>query len=71
MTEDETDAFYEAGNILYEMFVEAADLVIDNNLWEEMGIPKNMIDLIRYTWNDERHFHLLGRFDFAAVATDL
>ena len=71
VTENETDAFYEAGNELYEMFVEAADHVIDNNLWEEMGIPKNMVELIRYTWNDERHFHLLGRFDFAGGTSGL
>jgi len=38
----EADAYYEAANELYEMFVAAAQHVIDNNLFHELGIPFNM-----------------------------
>lgn len=59
----ERDAFYTAGNHLYERFVEAAEYVLDNDLLHTLGIPPNLYDLIEYTWEDERHLHLYGRFD--------
>jgi glutathionylspermidine synthase len=65
ITTKERDDFYAAANELYQMLVEAADYVVDNNLWKELAIPKNIVELIKLTWNDERHFHLYGRFDFA------
>ncbi len=49
VTEAEAEAYYEACNELYEMFIEAAQYVIDNNLFHEIGIP----------------FNLYGRFDLA------
>ncbi|WP_421794966.1 glutathionylspermidine synthase family protein [Haliscomenobacter sp.] len=59
----ERDAFYAAGNHLYELFVEAAEYVLENDLLHTLGIPPNLYDLIEYTWEDERHLHLYGRFD--------
>lgn len=61
----ERDAYYEAANELYDMFVEAAQYVINNNLFDSLDIPANIIELIKYTWEDDRHLHLFGRFDFA------
>lgn len=61
----EADAYYEAANELYEMFVAAAQHVIDNNLFHELGIPFNLVDLIKQSWENEVHWHLYGRFDFA------
>jgi glutathionylspermidine synthase len=61
----ERDAFYSAGNRLYARFVEAAEHVLDNDLLSTMGIPPNLYELIRYTWEDDRHLHLYGRFDLA------
>ncbi len=57
--------FYEAAETLYPMFVEAGQHVIDKYLFREMGIPENLAELIRYTWEDDRHVHLYGRFDLA------
>ncbi len=59
----ESDAFYQAGNRLYELFVAAAEHVMDKNLLHELGIPRNLYSLIRHTWEDDRHLHLFGRFD--------
>ncbi|MDX2067739.1 MAG: glutathionylspermidine synthase family protein [Haliscomenobacter sp.] len=59
----ERDAFYAAGNHLYELFADAADYVLENDLLHTLGIPPNLYDLIEYTWEDERHLHLYGRFD--------
>jgi glutathionylspermidine synthase len=65
VSEQEAEAYYRAGNDLYEMFVEAAQYVIDKNLFYELDIPQNLVDLIRFTWEDDSQFHLYGRFDFA------
>lgn len=61
----ERDAFYSAGNQLYERFVEAAEYVLDHDLLHTLGIPPNLYELIEYTWEDDRHLHLYGRFDLA------
>ncbi len=62
---EEAEAYYEAGNELYEMFVEAGEHVVRNNLFHELGIPFNLVDLIRESWENEVHWHLYGRFDLA------
>ena len=43
----EADAYYEAANELYDMYVNAAQHVIDNNLFHEIGIPFNLVDSIK------------------------
>jgi glutathionylspermidine synthase len=65
ITDAERDAFYETGNRLYERLVAAGDYVIGNNLLDTLGIPRNLHNMIRQTWDDDRHLHLFGRFDFA------
>jgi glutathionylspermidine synthase len=65
ISEKEGDAYYAAANELYEMFVAAGQHIIDNKLYELCDIPDNLIDLIETSWEDDSHFHLLGRFDFA------
>ena len=64
VTEEEAEAYYAAANELYDMFAEAGQHVIDNDLFEELGIPENMIQLIKLSWDDD-DWHLYGRFDFA------
>ncbi len=65
ITPDEADAYYDAVNELYEMFVEAGEYVIENNLFHELGIPFNVIDAIKMSWDNDIHWHLYGRFDLA------
>jgi glutathionylspermidine synthase len=65
ITETEREAFYRAGNRLYELFVQAGEHVLRHNLLDELGIPKNLHQLIRWSWDDDRQLHLFGRFDFA------
>jgi len=59
----EAEAYYNAVDELYEIFTEAAQHAIDHQLWREMGIPENLIELIKMTWDDDRHWHIYGRFD--------
>lgn len=65
ITQDEAEAFYEAGNTLYDMFVEAGEYVIKNNLFFELDIPTILVDSIKQSWENEVHWHIYGRFDFA------
>jgi len=62
---EEADAYYEAANELYDMFVEAGEHVIENELFHELGIPFNLIDAVKMSWDNDVHWHLYGRFDFA------
>ncbi|MVM39673.1 glutathionylspermidine synthase family protein [Spirosoma sp. HMF3257] len=61
----DADAYYEAANELFDMFVAAGQHIIDENRFAEMGIPTNLIELIKLSWEDDRHIHLYGRFDLA------
>lgn len=61
------DAYYEAANELFDMFVVAGQHVIDQNRFAELGIPANLIELIKLSWDDDRHIHLYGRFDLADI----
>lgn len=63
--EKEAKAYYEAGNAIYDMYVEAGDYVIENNLLDEIGIPFNLQDLVKSSWENDVHWHIYGRFDFA------
>jgi glutathionylspermidine synthase len=63
--EDEARGYYDAANELYDMFVAAAQYVIDNNLFFELGIPFTLEDAIKKSWEEESCWHLYGRFDLA------
>jgi len=65
LSESEAEAYANAANELYDMYVEAGEYVIENNLFHEIGIPFNLVDLIKTTWESDIHWHLYGRFDFA------
>ncbi len=65
VSEVEAMQYYEASNELYDMFVEAGDYVIENDLLHEIGIPFNLHELVRLSWENDVHWHLYGRFDFA------
>jgi len=65
ISEDEAEAYYEATNTLYDMYVEAAEHVVENNLFHEIGIPFNLVEVIKESWENDVHWHLYGRFDLA------
>ncbi|HIP45670.1 MAG TPA: glutathionylspermidine synthase family protein [Sulfurospirillum arcachonense] len=65
VTQEEADKYYEATNELYDMFVEAGEHVIQNDLLHEIGIPFNVIDMVKQSWENDIHWHLYGRFDLA------
>ena len=65
VSDEEAEAYYEAANELYDMFVEAGDYVIENDLFHEINIPFNLVENIKLSWENDVHWHIYGRFDFA------
>ena len=65
ISEAEAEAYYEAGNRLYDMFIAAGEHVIEHDLFHEIGIPFNLVEQIKASWENEVHWHLYGRFDLA------
>ena len=65
ISEDQAEAYYEATNELYDMYVTAAEHVVENNLFHEIGIPFNLVEVIKESWENDVHWHLYGRFDLA------
>lgn len=65
VSSEEAEAYYEACNELYDMYVEAAQYIIDNDLFHEVGIPFNLVELVKDSWENDVHWHLYGRFDLA------
>ena len=62
---DEVEAYYSATNEIYDMYVEAAEYVIENDLFFDLGIPFNLIETIKKSWENDVHWHIYGRFDLA------
>ncbi|RXJ60148.1 glutathionylspermidine synthase family protein [Candidatus Marinarcus aquaticus] len=67
---DEAHAYAQACNELYEMYCEAGEYVIENNLFHELNIPFNLVDVIKKSWENDVHWHLYGRFDLAGGIDD-
>ncbi|MCF0073510.1 glutathionylspermidine synthase family protein [Dyadobacter sp. CY261] len=65
VSEPQAEDYYEAAGTLYDMLIEAGQYAIDHDLYKEMGIPENLVELIKLSWSDDRQIHLYGRFDFA------
>ncbi len=64
VTQAEAEAYYNAANELYEMYVQAAQYVIDNELFLDLDIPFNLVSQIKRSWERDE-LHLYGRFDLA------
>ncbi|HEY0263590.1 MAG TPA: glutathionylspermidine synthase family protein [Granulicella sp.] len=60
----EIDMLEEAGNTLQEMCLAAAQHVIDEKRYAELGIPEEAVPAIEWAWNNEPPA-LYGRFDIA------
>lgn len=65
ITQDEAEAYYTATNEIYDMYIEAAEYVIENDLFFDLGIPFNLVDMIKKSWESDVHWHIYGRFDLA------
>jgi glutathionylspermidine synthase len=65
VTQEEAVAYYDACNELYDMFCHAGDYVVEHNLFHDLNIPFNLVDIVKKSWEDDVHWHIYGRFDLA------
>lgn len=65
VSEEEAENYFDAANELYEMYIAAAQHVIDNERYAELGIPENLIELVEYSWENDANWHIYGRFDLS------
>jgi glutathionylspermidine synthase len=61
----QADDLLRAADELYEMMVGAVPDDLPDNFLHQLAIPENLWPLVRHSWNDDRHWHLYGRFDMA------
>lgn len=71
ISQQQAQIYYEATNEIYDMYVKAAQYVIDNNLFFELGIPFNLVEAIKKSWENDVHWHIYGRFDLAVNGDDV
>ncbi len=62
LSQKEADTYYHSVNELYDMYVEAAEHVIENELFFDLGIPFNLVDAIKKSWENDVHWHVYGAF---------
>jgi len=67
LSEAEADALLAAADTLYTLFVESIPDPIPDELLQLLAIPENLWAAVRHSWNDDRHWHLYGRFDLAST----
>lgn len=65
VSQDELKAFRSAASEIQKLAERAIHLVIKENRWEEMEIPKEAIPLVKYSVENEMGQALVGRYDFA------
>ncbi len=59
----QADELLEAADTLYDMFVQAVPEGLPDAFLEELHIPRNLWQAVRLSWEDDRNWHLYGRFD--------
>ncbi len=65
VTPHEAEHYYDVVNEIYDMYIKAAEYVIENDLFFEIGIPFNLVEMIKKSWENDVHWHIYGRFDLA------
>ena len=65
LPESEAETLLQAADTLYDMLVQAIPDALPDAFLQLLAIPPSLWEAVRYTWHDERHWHLYGRFDLA------
>ena len=65
LPEKQAETLLQAADTLYDMLVQAIPDPIPDDFLRQLAIPPNLWEPVRHSWNDERHWHLYGRFDLA------
>jgi glutathionylspermidine synthase len=63
LRETSAEILLQATDTLYDMLVQAIPDPIPDEFLRQLAIPPLLWEAVRHSWNDERHWHLYGRFD--------
>lgn len=61
----QADALLEAADELYALMEASVPDDLPDSFLQQLAIPEILWPLVRHSWNDDRHWHLYGRFDLA------
>ncbi|GAA4013014.1 glutathionylspermidine synthase family protein [Hymenobacter fastidiosus] len=67
LPEAEADRLMAAADTLYALCVESVPDPVPDEFLQLLAIPANLWAAVRHSWNDDRHWHLYGRFDLAST----
>ncbi len=67
-TEDQITELEKAANSVHELYLQGAQHVIDNGLFDRLAIDSEVAELVFDSWKKSEQ-HLYGRFDFAYDGT--
>ena len=65
LPENDAETLLQAADTLYDMLVQAIPDPIPDEFLRQLAIPSILWEAVRHSWDDERHWHLYGRFDLA------
>lgn len=65
LSEQQADELLQAADTIYDLLVQSIPNPIPDALLKLLALPENLWPAIRHSWNDDRHWHLYGRFDIA------
>ena len=65
LPENDAETLLQAADTLYDMLVQAISDPIPDEFLRQLAIPSILWEAVRHSWDDERHWHLYGRFDLA------
>lgn len=65
ISEEEAEELLDAASSLYKMMQQAIPADLPDAFLKVLGIPENLWQLVRASWQNERQVHLYGRFDLA------
>ncbi|RAU81616.1 glutathionylspermidine synthase family protein [Pontibacter arcticus] len=68
ISENEADKLLEAADTIYDMMVNAVPDTLPDEFLKILAIPENLWQLVRQSWNDDRQWHLYGRFDLVQTS---
>jgi len=64
LTPSQEQKLYDISDELYDMYIEATDYIIDNDLFFDVGVGFNLAELIKKSWENDVHWHIYGAFEF-------
>lgn len=65
VSETELNQFVKAAEHLHQLAIRAIQKIVREDLWKEVGIPKNARKLVKFSAERELGDQLIGRYDFA------